>query len=132
MGKSVGVDDLTNAIMAELETYSSDVSEKMKEAVDEVAKETKAIIKRNTKFQDRSGDYRRSFRLKKVSETAKSKKVVWRAQPPEHALTHLLEHGHKSKNGGSVRAYPHIKYGDEYVQEKLPDRIKEKIESLNK
>ena len=131
MGKSIGVDELTEAIMGELELYAIEASEKMKEAVDEVAKETKTVIKRNTRFQDRSGDYRKSFRLKKVSETAKSKKVVWRAQPPEHALTHLLEHGHKSKKGEDVQAFPHIEYGDKYVQDELPKRVKEKLESLN-
>ena len=131
MGKSVRTDELAEAIMRELQDYSVEASEKMKEAVDEVAKETKAVIKRNTRFQDRSGKYRKSFRLKKISETAKSKKIVWRAQPPQHALTHLLEYGHKSKNRKNVQAFPHIEYGDKYVQDELPKRVKEKIESLN-
>ena len=116
--------------MAQLEAYSEEVSEKTKESVDEIAKETMAVIKKNTKFKDKTGDYRKSFRLKTISETPKSKKVVWRAKPPEHSLTHLLEHGHEGRNGKEVKAFPHIEYGDKYVQSELPKRIKEKIESL--
>lgn len=132
MGKSVSVDNLAAAIMAELEEFADEAAEKMKEAVDEVAKEAKLEIDRHISFNDVSGDYRKSLAIKTVSETRKSKKKVWYAKGKQYRLTHLLEKGHLKRGGkGRVKAYPHIKYGDEYVEKNLPKRIKEKIENGN-
>ena len=126
------VQDIAKNVMELLEEYTDEASDKMKEAVDEVAKESKLEIDRHTTFKNISGDYRKALAIKTTEETRRSKKKVWYAKGKQARLTHLLEKGHLTRNGKDrTNKYPHIKYGDEYVEKTLPKRIKEKIESGN-
>ena len=126
------VQDITKAVMEQLEEFSDEAAEKTKEAVDEIAKEAKAEIDRHITFNEPTGAYRKALAIKTVSEDRRSKKKVWYAKGKQARLPHLLEKGHVKRGGkGRVKAYPHIKYGDAYVEENLPKRIKEKIENAD-
>lgn len=115
---------LINAI----EKFSDDIAEKTKNAVDDIANETMNEIKSHITFKQRTGKYVRAFRLKTTFENAFDKRVTWYVASPQHRLTHLLENGHMSRDGTSrVKAYPHIKFGEEYARENLEKEIIKKI-----
>lgn len=132
--KTVNVDKFSDAIMSDLNEITDEMCENVKKAVDEVAEKTKQIIDSHITFNDygnkkrKKGTYRKSLKLKTLSETKTSKTVVWYASGKEYRLTHLLEYGHATRNGKKrTKAFPHIKYGYEYAEKELPLKITEAL-----
>lgn len=126
----VDIDDLPDAIENIIKDYHDEAVNAVKKSVDEVANETMSIIKEHVTFGGR-GKYVASMALKTTEDTKTSKGRVWYVKKPYYRLAHLLEYGHASRNGGRVKAFPHIKYGEEYAQQALPKRIEEKLNGIS-
>ena len=124
----VTADKLANAIMEQLETYSEEVAEMMKKSVDKAANDCMRTIKGHISFQQHTGDYVKSFKLKTAYEDKASKRKLWYVGGEEYRLTHLLEYGHAKVNGGRTRAFPHVRFGEEIAQTNLVKYLKEGLE----
>lgn len=124
MVKKINPNDLTITISAMLSEYADDVIDDVKEAVDDVAKEAQKIVK--SRAPVKTGKYKRSIKVKTSYESlTELRKTIY--SNGNSGLTHLLENGHAKVNGGRTRAFPHWKYGDEYIKKELPKRIQKKI-----
>ena len=117
----MNVNGLAAAIEHELQSYSDAVSVKIGEAVEIVGNEVNAEIKSHVTFDQPTGKYVKSFRVKKVDESKYSKTRIWHVAAPNYRLTHLLEHGHARRNGGRVRAYPHIIFGEQLAERRMEE-----------
>ena len=126
--------ELTGTVQALLKEYGEDVYEVVGECVDEVAKEAEGKLHSVDHFapgRNPSGAYSKSWAVDKepVGRFA-SKKVV---HNEEHSrLTHLLEKGHVSRNGthrtfGRVKAYPHIEPVNEWANDALANKVKQRL-----
>lgn len=125
---NVSVDDFSDSIMQALSEWSMEVTEKMKAAVDTTSDEVNQTIKDHIAFKIRSGDYVKAFRVKRGAyEDLYNKRNTWYVAAPYYRLTHLLEYGHATSNGGRTKAYPHIRYGEELAQKQLPALIEEAV-----
>ena len=124
MVKKINPNDLTLTISAMLSEYADDVIEDVKATVDDVAKEAQKIVK--SKAPVKTGKYKRSIKVKTSYESlTELRKTIY--SNGNSGLTHLLENGHAKVNGGRTRAFPHWKYGDEYIKNELPKLVKKKI-----
>lgn len=126
---NISIDNLSDAILQELENYSESVTEDLKKAVDVVAKEVNEEIKKHVTFKEPTGKYVKAFKIKKTYETKYNKGKTWHVAGKEYRLTHLLEKGHAKIGGGRTRAFPHIIFGEELAKKRMEELAKEAIEN---
>lgn len=125
------IDEMAAMIVAYMGEYSESVTDGVKKAVDTVAKEVNAEIKKHVTFNQRTGDYVKAFRIKDVYEGKYSKSKAWYVSGGHYRLTHLLENGHAKIGGGRTRVFPHIIFGEELAKKRMEELAKEAIENAS-
>lgn len=88
-----------------LDDYSNDIYKEIEQASIDVAKEGASKLKQTS--PKRTGKYRRGWRVKSVSNLDYFSSTIYNAT--NWQLTHLLEKGHATKNGGRVSPKVHIR-----------------------
>ena len=121
---NVSVDNFADAIMKELENYSTEAIRDTKQAVEETAQECLEEISQNAPGD---GKYKKSWKKKQARLTATESEIT--VYSTKYQLTHLLEYGHEKWLWGNytvdrVRAFPHIRPAEEKAKQKLVERIK--------
>ena len=112
------IEDLSNEIARALQEYTTEVTEGLEEAKEEVANEAAKKLKSTS--PKRTKAYSKGWRAKKVGTAW----VVHNAT--RYQLTHLLEHGHAKRGGGRVAGIPHISP----VEEKAIDEYTKRVEKV--
>lgn len=126
---NTNIDEMAEMLAAYLSDYSESVTVGVKNAVDVVANEVNAEIKRHITFDEPTGDYVKNFRIKSVYEGRYNKGKTWHVGGGQHGLTHLLENGHAKTGGGRTRKFKHIKFGEELAQRRMEELSREAIEN---
>lgn len=123
----IQIGELAEAIAKELSAYSEEITEGIKSAVDETSKE----LLQNTRADapEASGRYKKAMRIKTAHESKTEKRNRWYVAAPRHTLSHLLEEPHKTRNGGTSRAFPHIQVNAEKAVKDFNARVEEVIKS---
>ena len=116
MSNRISIDELSNAVMEQLEEYRELATDEMKKAVKDAGKTVKQEI--NASAPVRTGRYAKSWQSKTTAESYSDIEVTVYS-PKRYMLAHLLEHGHAKRGGGRVRAIPHIKPAEELGEEQL-------------
>ena len=124
MGRKVGVDGLTDAVMKELEDYAKVIDTDMREAVTKAGQTVRKDI--SASAPKRYGTYSKSWSTKKTKQTSRSLEVTVYSRN-RYQLAHLLEHGHAKRGGGRTRAFPHIAPAEERGVQQLEEDIKRSI-----
>ena len=123
----VSIDNLASEIAKGLEEYTEDLTKEIKTTVEEVSKE--AVKELNQDSPKRTGAYARDWKQKNRFENTRSKRnTVYNAK--HYQLTHLLEYGHASRNGGRVEAKPHIKKVEQKYSEVFEKKVKRRAEEI--
>lgn len=111
-----------------LQDYTKNISEAITEAANEVAEDGKNRLRAtNDTYKIRTGDYNRSWKVKKQGGYNYVHNVIYNDK--HYRLTHLLEYGHATRNGGRTRAFPHINNVDRYVCEEFEKKVEEAIKN---
>lgn len=129
MSKKVTADNFSGAVMEIFETYSAEVQESVDEAVREVANESRSDLKVAGDFKNRSGDYRKGW---KITFDKKRYGLEATIHNKLYQLTHLLESGHAKflwgrPTGETVKAFPHIENVNEEAHKRLEEEIVRRV-----
>lgn len=120
-------DDLAKTIMDGLEEYKDLVVGEMKDKCKNASDLAKKEIKANA--PKRTGAYAKSWTVKKTDENSESVTYVVHSKK-KYRLTHLLENGHATRNGGRTKAQPHIKPAEEKAIKSLTENIERVIKNV--
>ena len=107
MSKSIKPDQLGAAIAEELTIYHKNVIERVNDSGREAVKKLVKLTKATAPVGER-GDFKKSITMQEVDAGRGMKRFIWGVRSPNHRLTHLLVHGHATKNGGRTKADPFL------------------------
>lgn len=129
MSKYVSANDFSGTVTTLIKDWSIEVVEQTKEAVVEVATEARNDLKVEGAFQNRSGKYRKGWR---VTFNEMRYGIEATVHNKVYQLTHLLESGHAKflwgrATGEEVQAFPHIANVNDEAQRKLEEEIKRRL-----
>lgn len=128
MASKVKPQDLGKAIEQELSIYHKDVIDKVDRlslgAVKTLVKKTKA-----TAPVGKRGSYRKSIASKVLEKGPRGSTYVWYVKAPDYRLTHLLAHGHATRNGGRTRSDPFLHNAVDQVLPEYEKNIEEALQN---
>ena len=117
---TVKITGLADAITKDLTLYTKEVQDKINKAGRRAIKEVERKTKDTAPFNARA--YHRHFVDQIATRTDKSRTGdethVWYVKPPAHRLTHLLVHGHETKDGGRAG-------GSSFLRDALDDALRD-------
>ena len=128
----VGIEHLSAEIDKELTLYSKDIVDGLKKVAkqyaDELVKQTKATAPSGRRS---SNKYKDSIKSKKLNESARGVTYVWYvdSKNSNYRLTHLIVHGHATRNGGRTRANNFLQKAVDDMESKYLKAVEEVIQN---
>ena len=117
--------DLGEVIEKELGLYHADVIQRINAAGDAAVK---ALVKKTkATAPKRTGSFRKNIASKAVKDGNGMTKFIWYVKAPDHRLTHLLVHGHATKNGGRTPGDPFLQNALDQVLPEYEHEVEEAV-----
>lgn len=128
MAKTTKPEDLGKALEQELTVYHKGVVELLDKAGDKAVKKLVKLT-RATAPQGARGRFRRSISGKVLFKNERGSTHVWYVKAPDHRLTHLLVHGHATKNGDRTKGSPFLENALKTVLPEYEKDVQEAVKS---
>lgn len=127
MAKNIKPQDLGAAIEQELTVYHENVLERVnaagQEAVKKLVKLTRATAPKGAR-----GSFRKSITSKEDKKRF-GNTYVWGVKSPDYRLTHLLVHGHATRDGGRTKADPFLQNAVDQVLPEYEKNVEEAVQN---
>ena len=123
----VSIDTLSDAINRELTIYSQEVTNKIKLEAKSSMKELVKKTKATAPVGKRDKHYRDNIKSRKLKEDDKGAEYQWYVDGSDYRLSHLLEHGHATRNGGRVEGTHFIAKASEPILAEFERKVEEAV-----
>lgn len=121
---SIKAEELQKEIMNYLENYVENIEDDVKDVTDKITKEAvnelKSISPRGKGTREKP--YYKGW-TKQVDKQSKGIYSIKIHNKTNYQLTHLLEFGHATRNGGRTKAIPHIRPTEEKYKKLYGEKI---------
>ena len=121
------IDNLSTLIANELQQYSDEVAQEVKQICKDVSNEMTENIK-NDSPKDK-GKYAKGW-ANKIAYEDKDNIRITTYNKTDNQLTHLIENGHAKINGGRVEGKVHIANNEEKAKKELVERIEKAVGNI--
>lgn len=130
---SVGFSELSAELQKQLESYNQDIVEGLNKAYKELADAGVAKLQSTHPYHDRTGKYSKGFAVtqRKNAVTATGAESYTIHNKKHYQITHLLEHGHLTRNGSRTAAFEHWKPTLDELDRKAETIVKNVIQGAN-
>ncbi len=124
MSNSIKPEELQKVLNEYLEDYVEDITEGVEETTNTITKEAVKELKDTSPRGKgtRKKPYHKGWRQQKGKEN-RGRYTVKIHNATNYQLTHLLEFGHATRNGGRTKAIPHIRPTEEKYKKLYEKRI---------
>lgn len=129
MSNTIGIDELSNAISDELTLYNKNVIDKIKKQTQKSAKQLVKDTQDTAPVGRREKHYKDNIKAKKTYESSSKVEYTWYVASPDYRLSHLLEYGHASRNGGRVAGTGFIRKASDPILEDYVKKVEEAIQN---
>ena len=131
MAKSIKPEQLGEAIAKDLETYRTSTIERINKAGQRAIKELERITKDTAPFNARA--YHRHYAdliaTKAEEQRTGNRLFIWFVKAPGHRLTHLLVHGHETRDGGRTKGDPFLQNALDRVLPEYEEAVEEAVKN---
>lgn len=120
MAKTIELDNLADYITSIVGNYNVEVEKIVLDECKNVANQLKNDLSNDPNIPVSNAEtkhYKESFAVQKSG--SKDGFNGFRVYNKKWRLTHLLEHGHATKNGGRTRAFPHWEQANRKAQDAI-------------
>ncbi len=124
---NVNIDALSEEINRELTIYSREVTERLKDEAQSHMKELVKQTKATAPVGHRDKHYRDHITSKKTSENDRGATYTWYVEGSDYRLSHLLENGHATRDGGRVEGTHFIAKASEPIIADYIAKVEEAI-----
>ena len=130
MAKAIKPGQLETAINEELTLYSKGVIDAVKDITKKKMQELVKQTKATAPVGRRSKHYRDSISSKTTKETDREIVRTWYVKGSDYRLSHLLNNGHATRNGGRYPGTHFITKAYEPIEKEYEKEVEDAIENV--
>lgn len=129
MSKGVDPEDLGKVLNEELTIYSDSVTERVNNAARAAIEKLVKLTKQTAPKGKRKGKKFASSIASQETAKARGNEYTWYVKAPNYRLTHLLVHGHATRDGGRTKADPFLRNALDEVLPEFERQVEEAVKN---